>query len=145
MTNKFLLNRTRWLHSALCTLILLFTLGVGNMWSTDYQLIKSTDDLVAGAHYVLGAYYSSSYYFAKTDDNTNNRKLVTATVTNEKVSSVTGLMTFTLGGNSTNGWTFATDNYAGTAGYLNATSTTSSSTGACTSGATKEKTKASQQ
>ncbi len=107
-------------------LVLILTIGSGNAWATDYQLIKSTDDLEVGAHYVLGASYNSTYYFIKTETNTNNRKLVTATVTNEKVSSVTGLMTFTLGGDATNGWTFKTDNYTGTAGYLNATSTTSS-------------------
>lgn len=105
-------------------LTLIFSIGVGNVWGADYQLIKSTDDLEVGAHYVLGASYNSTYYFIKTETNTNNRKLVTATVTNEKVSSVTGLMTFTLGGDATNGWTFKTDNYTGTAGYLNATNTT---------------------
>ena len=107
-------------------LVLILTVGVGQVWATDYQLIKSTDDLEAGAHYVLGASYNSTYYFIKTETNTNNRKIVSATVTNGKVSAVTGMMTFTLGGDATNGWTFKTDNYTGTAGYLNATSTTSS-------------------
>lgn len=114
------------LRGLMLTLIILCSIGSGNVWGADYQLIKSTDDLEVGAHYVLGASYNSTYYFIKTETNTNNRKLVTATVTNEKVSSVTGLMTFTLGGDATNGWTFKTDNYTGTAGYLNATNTTSS-------------------
>lgn len=35
MTTNLFLNRTRWLHSAFCTLILLFSLGVGNVWGTD--------------------------------------------------------------------------------------------------------------
>lgn len=113
------------LRGLMLTLIILCSIGSGNVWATDYQLIKSTDDLEVGAHYVLGASYNSTYYFIKTETNTNNRKIVSATVTNGKVSDVTGMMTFTLGGDATNGWTFKTDNYTGTAGYLNATNTTS--------------------
>ena len=38
MTTNLFLNRTRWLHSAFCTLILLFSLGVGNAWGADETL-----------------------------------------------------------------------------------------------------------
>lgn len=38
MTTNLFLNRTRWLHSAFCTLILLFTLGIGNAWGADETL-----------------------------------------------------------------------------------------------------------
>ena len=99
--------------------------GIGNVWATDYQLVTSTDDLVANAHYVMGATYNNKTYFASTVSNNNNRKLVEATVTDGVVTASETMMSFTLGGSST-GWTFATDNYGGTAGYLNATSTTGS-------------------
>ena len=107
-------------------LVLILTIGSGNAWATDYQLIKSTDDLEAGAHYVLGATYNSTFYCVAKTDNTNNRKIVSQTVSAGKVTPGNTVMTFTLGGNSSDGWTFSTDNYSGTAGYLNATSTTSS-------------------
>ena len=105
-------------------LFAMLALGVGNAWGAEYQLVKSSTDLVAGCHYVIGATYNGTTYFMATTSNTNNRKLTSATVTNEKVTLTSDIMTFTLGG-SNNAWTFKTDNYAGTAGYLNATSTTS--------------------
>lgn len=101
-------------------------LFVGTMWAAEYQLVKSVGDLEAGAHYVIGATNSTTNtYFISTESNNNNRKSVVASVSNEKVTATAGMMTFTLGG-STGAWTFATDNYLGTAGYLNATNTTSS-------------------
>ena len=106
-------------------LFAMLALGVGNAWGAEYQLVKSSTDLVAGCHYVIGATYNGTTYFMATTSNTNNRKLTSATVTNEKVTLTSDIMTFTLGG-SNNAWTFKTDNYAGTAGYLNATSTTTS-------------------
>ena len=105
-------------------LFAMLALGVGNAWGAEYQLVKSSTDLVAGCHYVIGATYKRTTYFMATTSNTNNRKLTSATVTNEKVTLTSDIMTFTLGG-SNNDWTFKTDNYAGTAGYLNATNTTS--------------------
>ena len=106
-------------------LFAMLALGVTNAWGAEYQLVKSSTDLVAGCHYVIGATYNGTTYFMATTSNTNNRKLISATVTNEKVTLTSDIMTFTLGG-SNNAWTFKTDNYDGTAGYLNATSTTTS-------------------
>jgi len=105
--------------------MLTLMLSIGQIWATDYQLVTSTDDLVADAHYVMGATYNNKTYFASTVSNNNNRKLVEATVTDGVVTASETMMSFTLGGSST-GWTFATDNYGGTAGYLNATNTTGS-------------------
>ena len=90
--------------------------------ATDYQKVTSTADLVAGAKYVIGTDAGS---FISTESNANNRKITTATVTDGVVTATEAMMVFTLGGQA-DAWTFATDNYLGTAGYLNATSTTSS-------------------
>ena len=106
------------------SLLIAFAFSVGT-WAATYQLVTSTSDLVAGAHYVIGANNNGTYYFVSKVSNANNRKLTTATVTDGKVTATTDMMSFVLGGNSTSGWTFGTDNYAGTAGYLNATNTTS--------------------
>ena len=97
-------------------------LFAGSMMATDYQRVTSTADLVAGAKYVIGTEAGS---FIATTSNTNNRKIATATVTDGVVEATEAMMVFTLGGEA-DAWTFATDNYLGTAGYLNATSTTGS-------------------
>ena len=97
-------------------------LFAGSMMATDYQRVTSTADLVAGAKYVIGTEAGS---FIATTSNTNNRKIATAEVTDGVVTATEAMMVFTLGG-SADAWTFATDNYLGTAGYLNATSTTGS-------------------
>ena len=105
--------------------LLTAVLFAGSMMATDYQLVTSAADLQAGAHYVIGATYNSTSYFMSTTNNANNRKMTTATITDGVVTATEDMLTFTLGG-SANNWTFATDNYAGTAGYLNATNTTGS-------------------
>ena len=90
--------------------------------ATDYQKVTSTADLVAGAKYVIGTDAGS---FIATTSNANNRKITTTEVTDGVVEATEAMMVFTLGGEA-DAWTFATDNYLGTAGYLNATSTTGS-------------------
>ncbi len=90
--------------------------------ATDYQKVTSTADLVAGAKYVIGTDAGS---FISTESYGNNRKITTTTVTDGVVTATEAMMVFTLGGQA-DAWTFATDNYLGTAGYLNATSTTGS-------------------
>ena len=97
-------------------------LFAGSMMATDYQKVTSTADLVAGAKYVIGTDAGS---FIATTSNANNRKITTTTVTDGVVEATEAMMVFTLGGEA-DAWTFATDNYLGTAGYLNATSTTGS-------------------
>ena len=87
-----------------------------------YKLVTSADELVAGAHYVIGTPAGS---FMSTESNNTNRRITTATVTNDLVTATEAMMVFTLGGDA-NGWTFATENYAGTNGYLNATDATGS-------------------
>ena len=97
-------------------------LFAGSMMATNYQKVTSASDLVVGAKYVIGTDAGS---FIATDNNGNNRKITTTTVNDGVVTATDAMMVFTLGGDA-QGWTFATENYLGTAGYLNATSTTGS-------------------
>ena len=92
--------------------------------TTRFELVTSTSQLVAGAKYIMGATYKGNNYFVNKTSNTNNRQLSTASITDNKVTIGEDIMPLTLGGSS-GAWTFYTNDYAGTAGYLNATSTTS--------------------
>ena len=91
---------------------------------TEFELVTSTSQLVAGANYILGATYSNNNYFVNRTSNGNNRQLTTASISNNKVTLGNSIMPLTLGG-SAGAWTFHTNDYAGTAGYFNATNTTS--------------------
>ncbi len=93
--------------------------------STQYSLITSTDDLQAGKSYLITNGTSETVKTMSSSSNTNNRPTVNATVSSSKITRGSSVLSVTLGGSS-GAWTFATDNYAGTAGYLNATSTTGS-------------------
>ena len=104
------------------SLLMLMAFSLGNVWGVDYQLVTSTDDLVVGANYVIG---TSDGSFIATTTNNNNRKMTSGTITNNVVTATDAMMVFTLGGTSS-GWTLYAGNYAGGAGYLNATSTTGS-------------------
>ena len=96
--------------------------------STQFELVTSVSQLSAGTKVMIGSSFSDQYcdgyYFVNTDSNNNNRKMTSATVTDNKVTWKSGLMYFTVGG-SDGAWTFHTENYGGIAGYLNATSGTS--------------------
>jgi len=93
--------------------------------ATDYELVTSTSQLVAGCKYIIGSAKATSAVFMSTTENTNNRKQsASATITSSKVTLVSDMLVLTLGG-SEGAWTFSTFNYAGTDGYLNATNTTS--------------------
>ncbi len=107
----------------LFSLLFVLLLGVGQMWGTiasgTYVLCTSTSDLEANAHYIIANGTSGSVKCISNVSNNNNRKTVDATVSSSKISVASNsiIMTFTLGGSS-GAWTFHTDNYAGTAGYL---------------------------
>jgi len=105
--------------------MLLLQVGI-NAWGAiadgTYVLCTSTSDLEAGAHYIIasGIKENSTYVNCiSNESNANNRKVVSAKVSdsNITVASTSTIMTFTLGG-STGAWTFSTDNYKGTNGYL---------------------------
>lgn len=89
--------------------------------ATNYELVTSASQLQAGAKYVIG---TATGKFIATTSNGNNRKITDGTITENVVEGTDDMMVFTLGGEA-DAWTFATDNYLGAAGYLNATSTTS--------------------
>lgn len=90
--------------------------------AANYELVTAASQLEAGAKYVIG---TAAGKFIATTSNANNRKITDATVTDGVVEATDAVMVFTLGG-SADAWTFATENYAGAAGYLNATNTTGS-------------------
>ena len=123
-----------WLKYA-AMFVMLFTIGSGNAWgeiaSGTYVLCTSTSDLEAGAHYIIASGTSGTVYCISNESNSNNRKTASATVSSSKitVASNSPIMTFTLGGDDTNGWTFSTDNYGGEAGMLAATSSNSNRLG----------------
>ena len=97
-------------------------LFAGSMMATDYELVTSASQLQAGAKYVIG---TATGKFMSTTNNASNRRITDGTITENVVEGTETMMVFTLGG-ETNAWTFATDNYLGTAGYLNATNSTGS-------------------
>ena len=100
-------------------------LFAGSMMATDYQLVTSTDDLEAGANYVIGSAASGSGIFMATTSNTNNRRGTSSiTITNNKITATNEVLVLQLGG-STGAWTFLTTNYLGTDGYLAAASNNS--------------------
>lgn len=64
MTTNLFLNRTRWLHSAFCTLILLFSLGVGNVWGADATVtldFEGSGSFPNNASWTCGGSESTSY------------------------------------------------------------------------------------
>lgn len=115
-------------------LVMFLTLCVSAAWGAiedgTYKLVSSTSELIPGSHYVIASGTSGDVYCISNVSNTNNRKTVAATATSNQiiVESTSTIMTFTLGGSS-NAWTFSTDNYAGTAGLLAATSSSNNRLG----------------
>ena len=107
--------------------------GGASAWADNYELVTSTNDLVAGCKYVIAskAYIGQSTAptgctFMSTEVNANNRKETNPpiTVASQTITIPEKTLVLELGG-STGAWTFKTVNYEGTQGYLNATSTTS--------------------
>ena len=89
----------------------------GGTDTTKYTLITSTSDLEAGKSYIITNGTSGTVKAAANTSNANNRRTTSATVENGKITRGSSIMSFTLGGSS-GAWTFATENYAGTDGYL---------------------------
>ncbi len=113
-----ILGKARWL--------LVAALATGlttNAWGAiaygTYLPCTSTSDLAADAHYIIANGTSGTVKCISNVENSNNRKVVSASVSSSKITVAANstIMTFTLGGSS-GAWTFHTDNYAGTAGYL---------------------------
>ena len=102
------------------------TVTVGEKTATgEYQLVNSISDLSVGSSYLIANGTSGTVKTMAVTNNTNNRPTTELTVSNNKLTRGSTALSVTLGGES-GAWTFVTENYAGTAGYLNATSTTNS-------------------
>lgn len=93
--------------------------------TTSYTLVTDVSALETGKSYLITGGKTGTVQSMSTASKGNNRDVEDLTVTNGAVVRGANALSVTLGG-STGAWTFATENYAGTAGYLNATSTTSS-------------------
>ena len=72
--------------------------------SPKFELIKSTNDLVAGSEYLIGGSGENNGYFISTTQASNNRTATTGTVSNEKVTLTSSMQVITLGGTS-DAWT----------------------------------------
>ena len=108
MTTNLFLNRTRWLHSAFCTLILLFSLGIGNVWGTTAR-VSAYGNITSGNTYFIGATTSSTDYYFKAGGGINTGTRLSGTSTTTPMTDGT-VVTFT--GSSTS-WTikFTNNNY----------------------------------
>lgn len=109
--------------------LMLMIVAVWNAMGTDiyYQLVTSADQLEAGCNYIIGfANAVNSAKFMSTTEKDRYRPQTDGfAITNDyQVKYDPSMLQLTLGGNSTDGWTFLTNNYAGTNGYLNATNST---------------------
>lgn len=92
-----------------------------------YQLVTSTSELEVGGRYIIGSpLNATSSYFMKNEAGSNNfAATAKQTVTDGKVKLVDDMLVLTLGG-SEGAWTFKTNNFSGTDGYLNVGSSTTS-------------------
>ncbi len=85
--------------------------------STQFELINSTSDLEAGKSYIITNGTSGTVKAIAVTSNANNRKTTSVTVSDALITRGSEVMSFILGGSS-GAWTFETENYAGTNGYL---------------------------
>lgn len=92
-----------------------------------YQLVTSTSELEVGGRYIIGSPLNATFsYFMKNEAGSNNIDATAKqTVTDGKVKLVDDMLVLTLGG-SEGAWTFKTNNFSGTDGYLNVGSSTTS-------------------
>lgn len=98
--------------------LLLCIVGMGNVWGEKYQLITSTNELVAGCRYIIASMTDGSGAVMKNYvSGENNWKQVETSATNSDITYQNGMARFTLGGSS-DSWTFHNGSY-----YLNATDT----------------------
>ncbi len=104
-------------------------LFAGSMMATDYELVNAASQLEAGAKYVIGSADVTSAVFMGTKDNKNNRvQTPEVAITDGKITLTDTILVLELGGEA-DAWTFQTQNYHGTNGYLSNAS--SGTTNAC--------------
>ncbi|MBR0033813.1 MAG: endonuclease [Bacilli bacterium] len=85
--------------------------------STQYELINSTSDLEIGKSYIITNGTTGEVVGLNNTTNSNNRRGSTVTVSDNLITRGSSLMSLTLGGSS-GSWTFYTENYTSTDGYL---------------------------
>lgn len=85
--------------------------------TTEYSLINSTDDLEVGKSYIITNGITGTVKAIAVTSNSSNRKTTDVTVSSGKITRGSSIMSFTLGCSS-GAYTFATENYEGTNGYL---------------------------
>ena len=85
----------------------------------DFALCTSVNDLEVGAKYIFTSDKTGTVKAMSTEENANNRKTTSVSVDaqSHRISSTIDTLVLELGGSNDN-WTFHTDNYAGTNGYL---------------------------
>lgn len=85
----------------------------------EYALCTSISDLEAGAKYIFTSGTTGTVKAMSTESNTNNRKVVDATVNAQthRITSTSDVLVVELGG-SEDHWTFETTNYSGDNGYF---------------------------
>ena len=93
------------------------TEGGGGTDSTEYRLINSSEDLETDKSYIITNGKTGTVKAIAVTSNANNRKSTEVTVSGGKITRGSSVMSFTLESSSGN-WLFATENYAGTDGYL---------------------------
>ena len=98
------------------TLLCLGVLCIGSAWGENYKLVTSTTDLKAGCKYIIGNGTDGTVNFMSTESNSNNRKVISGTVNESKVSSTENMLVLELG-EASGAWTLKTTNYLGTNGY----------------------------
>jgi len=96
----------------------MISMAINVFGQTQYQLVTSADQLVAGAKYIIAnSADDDDAYVISTEAYENNRKTISTTISNGIITLKESMMVFELGG-SINAWTFKTTNYKGTDGYL---------------------------
>ena len=85
--------------------------------SMTYSLVTSTDALEAGKSYIITNGTSGTVKTMGVASSPNSRPAVDASVVNSKITRGSTILSVLLGG-SDGAWTFATENYGGTAGYF---------------------------
>ena len=85
--------------------LLLYITGVGNVCGEEYELVTSTNELVAGDRYIIASTTEGNgYVMAKYDSKYDNCKEISATAINSRISYQNGMARLMLG-NADGKWT----------------------------------------
>ena len=91
--------------------LLLYITGVGNVCGEEYELVTSTNELVAGDRYIIASTTKGNWYvMAKYDSKYDNCKEISATAINSRISYQNGMARLMLG-NADGKWTLHDGTY----------------------------------